>query len=290
MPLVINCDFPCIRCGYNLRTLTPSHSCPECQHPVARSLDLSAYAWPLPRLRRVTQTVKSMAISGAIAIGFVIVGLVFIYLTEGGALCFAIFDAIAIAAWMLVYARDTWDLTLRIPCARPLQWTLRCSGVAIPLAFIGLLLTLWFAFSNPSGMPLDLVALACACATYGAFAVSAAAVGFALAPVCRHTGILWKGRAVALAAGALALSAAVPAAGIGIVAIGIVDPLSMGPLVFGAGVIALGTGALALSGIAATITLFRLHHQLAAGEPIARLLSHARWSAAHPPTPLKPPL
>jgi hypothetical protein len=36
----IAADCPCIRCGYNLRTLLPDINCPECGCPVSRTLNL----------------------------------------------------------------------------------------------------------------------------------------------------------------------------------------------------------------------------------------------------------
>jgi len=54
--LTIAADTPCVRCGYNLRGLTPDMACPECFTPVAHTLqgNLLAYADPewLARLRR----------------------------------------------------------------------------------------------------------------------------------------------------------------------------------------------------------------------------------------------
>lgn len=46
-------DDACFACGYNLRTLAPSETCPECRHPVCDSIPLRCYPRPwLKRLRR----------------------------------------------------------------------------------------------------------------------------------------------------------------------------------------------------------------------------------------------
>jgi len=37
--LIIPCDLPCIECGYNLRTRPVEGLCPECAHPVLKTLE-----------------------------------------------------------------------------------------------------------------------------------------------------------------------------------------------------------------------------------------------------------
>src|SRR5262245_52264499 len=39
-PALITTDLPCMRCGYNLRTLGTDALCPECATPVAQSIEL----------------------------------------------------------------------------------------------------------------------------------------------------------------------------------------------------------------------------------------------------------
>jgi hypothetical protein len=54
----------CVKCGYNLRTLSPDGACPECGEAVARSLDGSALRFaPLPWLARVHRGARLMLLA-----------------------------------------------------------------------------------------------------------------------------------------------------------------------------------------------------------------------------------
>src|SRR4051812_6750983 len=46
----VDADIPCRQCGYNLRTLQPNGTCPECGLPVLPSLRWQHLAYGDPRL------------------------------------------------------------------------------------------------------------------------------------------------------------------------------------------------------------------------------------------------
>lgn len=60
-------DLRCISCGYNLRGLTAEGVCPECAHPIARSITARSLCGPA-ELRRAVRSAQIMLVAIAISI------------------------------------------------------------------------------------------------------------------------------------------------------------------------------------------------------------------------------
>jgi hypothetical protein len=64
---VITDDFPCAKCGYNLRTLAVAGRCPECGEPVARSFSPVGFRFRNPMTPRRVRNGIMLFITGVLA-------------------------------------------------------------------------------------------------------------------------------------------------------------------------------------------------------------------------------
>jgi hypothetical protein len=67
----LDCDLMCGQCGYNLRTLLLDRNCPECNAPVAETVEARVFV-PQRWLERVGRGATILAVSGVLLLGFAV--------------------------------------------------------------------------------------------------------------------------------------------------------------------------------------------------------------------------
>src|SRR5258706_9556058 len=77
-PPALDQNLPCLRCGYNLRTLSIDARCPECATPIASSLDPTLLRYADPSwTHALGQALGLMIFSLLVQVAYLLVLLVF---------------------------------------------------------------------------------------------------------------------------------------------------------------------------------------------------------------------
>ena len=64
-PSALDDNLPCLRCGYNLRTLATDGRCPECSAPIASSLDANLLRYADPTWTTILAFSIGVTLAGA---------------------------------------------------------------------------------------------------------------------------------------------------------------------------------------------------------------------------------
>lgn len=148
---LIDRDLPCVRCGYNLRTISTAGICPECSCPVTTTLNDSLYAADHRWLRRMRTGTATMFVADLCLMGFFCIyfsaTLFFGALPHAG-IALLVLGPAGLAFWVF----GAWRITTRQPGfsrRNILWWITRLAAISgVPLALLlALLASMPFAYA-----------------------------------------------------------------------------------------------------------------------------------------------
>ncbi|MBY0111951.1 MAG: hypothetical protein K2Y21_03955 [Phycisphaerales bacterium] len=140
-PEIVIVDAPCTNCGYSLRGLLIDSVCPECAHPVRRSLERRRLGLASPEYLRSLQTGSGVLLLGLV-LAVVFGGIGALQYTTLGTFRYAVplvvWPSLDLTAAMFVGV-GVWKLTIDDPGLPPYDQargnarTLRAAAIALPI-------------------------------------------------------------------------------------------------------------------------------------------------------------